>query len=124
MLSFISEAGGAVLLRALEPIEGEDVLRLNRTAKMNPTAKPVKKKDICNGPAKLCQAFVINKDNTNESNLCDGNSNLWLEDAAELDKKDIVVSKRIGIDKRGEKFANLPYRFYEKSNECVSVIDK
>lgn len=47
----------AVLLRAVEPLEGIDVMRSRRTAK--PRKSPLRDRDLCNGPAKLCQAFAI-----------------------------------------------------------------
>ena len=57
--------GAAVLIRALEPVSGLDTMRSNREAKRkvkNGIRKPMKDKDLCSGPSKLCQAFNINKD--------------------------------------------------------------
>ncbi len=50
----------AVLIRAVEPLEGVEIMRKNRGARlMAHGPKPV---NITNGPAKLCQAFEISKE--------------------------------------------------------------
>jgi DNA-3-methyladenine glycosylase len=46
--------GGAVLLRALEPVEGLDVMRRRRG--------PLADVQLCSGPGKLCQALAISRD--------------------------------------------------------------
>ena len=47
----------AVLLRAVDPLAGIEVMRSRRMAK--PRKSPLRDRDLCNGPAKLCQAFAI-----------------------------------------------------------------
>ncbi len=54
----------AVLLRALEPVAGIEAMRLSR-----PAART--ERDLCNGPAKLCQAFGITGAH-NGTDLLDG----------------------------------------------------
>ena len=49
---------------------------------------------------------------------------IWLENASDVPKNKIVPSKRIGIESAGAEVANKLYRFYELSNENVSVRDK
>lgn len=85
--------GEAILIRALEPIEGIDLMRKRRG-----------KEDLCNGPAKLVQAMGITKEDNWKSLL---NSNLRLEEGVSKDFK-IIKSKRIGINKG----KNLKLRFY------------
>lgn len=105
--------GAAVLIRALEPLEG--------VAFMQERRKTVKKdRDLCNGPAKLCQAMGIDK-SYNRADLvsCD---TLWVEprgEAPPLSDADIVKSARIGVD-YAEEWAKKPLRFYIRGNQCVS----
>ena len=116
--------GAAVLLRALEPTAGiEQMKQLRKASTKSKKTKEVKDKELCNGPSKLCQAFGINKANTNMMDMADGESEMWIEDH-DGDEVDVVVSTRIGIAGAGEESANKPFRLYEKDNQCVSVIDK
>ena len=85
--------------------------------------KKWKVKELCSGPSKLCQALGITRDNTNEKDLSKKDSDIWLESAPSVAKENITISKRIGIEGSGAEYANLPYRFYEKHNDNVSVLD-
>ncbi|MED7819006.1 MULTISPECIES: DNA-3-methyladenine glycosylase [unclassified Francisella] len=99
--------GEAVLIRALEPIQGIDQMQINRSK--------TKLKDLCSGPAKLTQALNINlKDNG--LNLLDTNNDLYLEYNNDLNNFDIVETQRIGISKAKEKLL----RFYIKDNNFIS----
>lgn len=104
--------GAAVLLRALEPIAGQEVMRSKR--------KRVKKaKDLCSGPAKLCQAMGISLAE-NKVNLC-SSSKLWLEkDDYSITSDQIQTGPRIGVAYAGEKWANAPLRFCIHDNQYVS----
>ncbi|KAI3359167.1 hypothetical protein L3Q82_002702 [Scortum barcoo] len=51
--------GAAVLLRSLEPLQGQPVMRQLRTARRKEGARELKDKELCNGPSKLCQALDI-----------------------------------------------------------------
>ena len=85
--------------------------------------KPLKFTDLCSGPSKLCLAFGISKSCSNEMDLTNPESNIWVADAPELDPADIVTSTRVGIEGAGPESANKPYRFYERDNDHVSVLD-
>ena len=69
------------------------------------------------------QAFDIKKDDFNGIDLV-ASDDIWLENASDIPKNRIVPSKRIGIESAGTEVANKLYRFYELSNENVSVRDK
>lgn len=100
----------AVLIRALEPLNGIDVM-LRRTGK--------KQLDntLTRGPGNLCRAMGITKIH---SGLLLHKSELFLaQDDVALPASLIGTSKRIGIDGAGED-ALLPYRFYIKGNPFVS----
>lgn len=98
--------GSAVLIRAVEPIEGLNILR-----DINPHKKD---KDLTNGPAKLCKILGIDKA-LNGHFL--GNKPIKLILKPALAKNKIVVTTRIGINKAQTK----PWRFYIKDNPFVSV---
>ncbi|XP_063072508.1 DNA-3-methyladenine glycosylase [Engraulis encrasicolus] len=51
--------GAAVLLRALEPLEGHAAMHRLRGARRREGSRPLKDKELCNGPSKLCQALDI-----------------------------------------------------------------
>ena len=95
---------GAVLIRALEPLNGTDLMKKRR--------KTSDVHNLCSGPGKLCQAFGIDK-RLNGSAL---NDTIFVYDYKNVKKKDIVKTSRIGI-KRG---TELDWRFYIKGNKFVS----
>ncbi len=98
----------AVLIRALEPVAGEEIM----LARMN-----TKKLDrITSGPGKLTRAFAIDR-SLNGISLV--NSEITIENATPINSKKIVATTRIGIDYAGTD-ALLPWRFYVKDNEWVS----
>jgi DNA-3-methyladenine glycosylase len=97
--------GSAILIRAVEPIEGEDGMITRRKGRAGI--------EVANGPAKLCQALSIDKA-LNKHKLTESPLKLVLKDP--LGKKDIVTSTRIGISKGQE----IPWRFYIKGNKYVS----
>ena len=100
----------AVLIRAIEPIEGIDVM-LNRRHK--------KKVDfsLTSGPGKLSEALGIKYSHSGLSLL---ENKIWIEDVGrKVDNKQIIASKRIGVDYAKED-ALLPYRFFIKENKWVS----
>ena len=78
----------AVLLRALAPLEGLDLMRAAR-----PAAK--RDEDLCSGPAKLCQAFGIDREQDGVD-LVDGTDVRILDDGTPPPAPP-GVSPRIGI---------------------------
>lgn len=93
---------GAVLIRAIEPVEGVEKMKKRRGT------DDLKK--LCSGPSKLCQAFGIDK-RLNGSGL----DKIKIFDGKKISK--IVKTGRVGI--KEEKA--LPWRFYIKGNRWVSV---
>jgi DNA-3-methyladenine glycosylase len=101
----------AVLIRALEPLEGIDTM-LMRTGK--------KKLDfsLTRGPGNVSKALGIATKHTGQ-NLFEDDS-IWIaDDGLPLHAINIISSPRIGVDYAGED-ALLPYRFYVKGNKYVS----
>lgn len=106
----------AVLIRAVEPINGLEEMSLNRTKK---PYKDLKKKEILNltsGPGKLCIALNINKSLNTHSVFSE---ELYLYDDGYNDFE-TVCCKRIGID-YAEEAVDFPWRYYIKNNDYVSV---
>ncbi len=103
--------GNAVLLRAMEPLEGIDTFAQNRFGKSEITER--EKINLLNGPAKICMGFEINKNENGTDLLGD---DIFILDASPIDKGKILISERIGISKSKE----LPWRFYIKNNKYVS----
>lgn len=95
--------GEAVLIRAVEPIRGIEIMKKNRGTE--------NLRSLTNGPAKLCQAFGIDK-KMNGVDLTNGN--LVILDSNEKPK--IHRAPRIGIKNNAEKL----WRFYTDS-KFVSV---
>lgn len=103
--------GAAVLIRAIEPIEGISTLAKNRFNKENISQKELI--NLCSGPAKICQAFNIKREQ-NGFNLS-GNE-IYILDAPEIPASKIVSATRIGI----KKSIDLLWRYYIKDNPFVS----
>jgi DNA-3-methyladenine glycosylase len=97
----------AVLLRALEPISGQDIMIKRRGTKIN----------LTNGPSKLCIAMGITK-LQNKFDLTA--PSLYIEDAKQISNFEIVETTRVGVDYAGE-WKNKPWRFYIKGNSFVSL---
>lgn len=106
----------AVLIRAVEPMEGLDLMAQNRFQK---TDEQLNKREIIgltNGPGKLCKALSIDK-GFNGEDLC--GSKLYIEEGPS-DELCIISAKRVGID-YAEEAKDYPWRFYLKDNLYVSV---
>jgi DNA-3-methyladenine glycosylase len=100
----------AVLIRALEPIEGLEEIRLRRGLIKNDF-------HLTSGPGKLTRALGIDRSFNGKFLLDD---EIWIEETGmKLADKNIIVSERIGIDYAGED-ARLPWRFSLKGNSWVS----
>ena len=105
----------AVLIRAVEPLEGMEEMAIRRFNKQYSELSKKQKINLTNGPGKLCIAMGIDR-NLNGKDLC--LDNLYMEEDGY--KPEIVTSKRIGID-YAEEAIDFLYRFYIKDNKYVSV---
>lgn len=113
--------GAAVLLRALEPLQGLNVMRKLREAKRREGAKTLRDRELCNGPSKLCQALDIQRRFDRRDLATD--AQVWLEDSGTPGTGVVVSAPRIGIDSHGE-WATKPLRFYLQGNTCISVANR
>lgn len=92
----------AVLIRAILPTEGLDVMAANRAGRPQP--------EWTNGPAKLTQALSITGA-LNGANLTESASPLFIEEAALPPNYRVQVSARIGLGATPEPWLSLPWRF-------------
>lgn len=95
--------GAAVLIRAVEPIEGEVAIQKNR-GKSGVV--------VLNGPAKLCQALMIDK-TMNGHDLRKKPLRLIMKPEV---NEEIIQTTRIGISQAKD----MPWRFYIKNSPYVS----
>jgi DNA-3-methyladenine glycosylase len=100
-----SGTGAAVLLRAVEPLAGQERMRALRAGR--------DERELTNGPGKLAQAFAITLADDGASAL---RGSLRIEAATDPRAPAIETSARIGLGKGKD----LPYRFFERGNAWVS----
>jgi len=98
--------GAGVLIRALEPIDGVEIMERNRGTS--------RRTDLTRGPGRLADAMRINK-SLDGLDLCSRQSPLWLA-APVQPTGDIGVTTRIGLSRE----AHRQLRFYERANPFVS----
>ena len=106
----------AVLIRALEPIEGLELMARRRKIDISDSRKS-KLKNLTNGPSKLCQAMNINT-SLNGIDLC-GDEVFITSQAGLRNNEDIVAAPRIHID-YAEEYRDKLWRFLLKGNAFVS----
>jgi DNA-3-methyladenine glycosylase len=95
--------GAAVLIRALEPVDGVGLMRERRGV--------TREEELCNGPGKLTQALGIGL-SLNGTSLVDGPIEVLRRER----EPRIAIGERIGITKA----ADLPWRFCDADSRHVS----
>ena len=102
-------SAAAVLVRAVEPLAGIDVMRQNRGGRQGP--------ELTNGPAKLCYALGIDRV-LNGADLVSGQA-LWLERGIAVEDACLASGPRIGV--RGDERAlTAPWRLWVEGHPYVS----
>ena len=101
----------AVLIRAIEPIDGIDIM-------LKRTGKPVLDNTLTKGPGNVGKALGLSKINSGKDLLND-EIILYEDKASRINAEYIGTSKRIGVESAGAD-GLLPYRFYIKGNRFVS----
>ena len=91
----------AVLIRAIQPLEGVDVLSARR-----------KGRDTF-GPGKLCQAMGIGK-GENTVDLTETDHDLWIEAGIPVPDKSVTIGPRMGLNTVPEPWLSKPWRFLVK----------
>lgn len=113
--------GAGVMLKSLDVIDGEDLMREVRTAKSTST-KPIQTVDLCNGPSKMCQSLQITRADTDKQDLTKS-EHFWMEDAEDVPENDIVSCKRINVD-HADDWKDKHLRFYILGDFAVGTRDK
>jgi len=101
-----------VLIRAVEPVEGIDVMRERRG--------PMKDTNLTSGPGKLCIALGIDR-GLNAADL--EGEQIWVETYRNFKKSEIASGPRVGID-YAEEFIEVPWRIWVEGNRYVSKARK
>lgn len=117
-LNFVTEPEGepsAVLLRSVECVAGEEIMRHLRYGEKEMT--PYRKKNFLNGPGKVCRAFAVTRDQNGldltagESLfLCDSPEDVGLPLPVSVPER-ICAGPRIGVD-YAEEAKDFPWRFW------------
>lgn len=103
----------AVLIRALEPVDGIDIMAERRQMEMMDSR-------LTKGPGALSLALGLRNSLTG-TQLYIPTTPIWLEDRGKkFSDTDICIGKRIGVESAGDA-AHWPWRFFVKGNRYVSA---
>jgi DNA-3-methyladenine glycosylase len=102
----------AVLIRAIEPQEGLEIIEINRGK--------IARKNWTNGPAKLTQALQINQ-LQNGLDITRPDCNLWIENGLVINENVIKTGPRIGITNTPEPWRSMPWRFWFEATQQAEL---
>ena len=108
VVSGVEDTPHAILVRALEPVEGIEIMRGRRHAHRD--------HNLTSGPGKLCIAMGIDRDLNGADLLGD---RVWIEEYEKISPRRIARGPRIGID-YAEQWIDKPWRFWVRDNRYVS----
>ncbi|MEP6638520.1 MAG: DNA-3-methyladenine glycosylase [Chloroflexota bacterium] len=137
-LNVVTEADGmpaAVLVRAVEPIDGVEAMRIDRIVRATSRRRSVTgdraaaeasrierlpAERLASGPGLVAAAFGLTTDWTG-MDLSDPASPLRLESAPpDEPRPEVIATPRIGIDYAGEPWASQPWRLIERGHRSIS----
>ena len=104
MLNVVTERAGfpaAVLIRAIQPIEGVDIMLERRNGRDT------------HGPGKLCQAMGITK-SENGLDITQATGGLWIEEGVKVPNSLVTKGPRVGLNNTPEPWLSKPWRFLVK----------
>lgn len=105
MLNFVAEAEGfpgAVLVRAIQPTEGLEIIAARR--KGRPPAQ------WTDGPGKLCQALGITG-SLNGHDVCAPQATLFVEEGEPIPDSSVTIGPRVGLYNVPEPWKSIPWRY-------------
>jgi DNA-3-methyladenine glycosylase len=108
----VEDTPHAVLIRALEPVEGLDIIKRRRAGRSE--------YEWTSGPGRLCVALGIDRKLDKADLLGD---RVWLEEGVSISPRQISRGPRIGID-YAEQWVNKPWRFWLHNNPFVSRMSR
>jgi len=115
MLNVVTEPDGtpgAVLFRAVEPLDGSETIAQRRSGRP--------RREWTSGPGRLAAAFDVTKDQ-NGASLMTSSAGLWIEAGSAVPDSDIETGPRVGLGKRiTEPWFSMPWRFWIRDNMYVS----
>jgi len=98
---------GAVLIRAIEPLNGIETMMANRKTRSI--------KNLTNGPGRLTRALGINKE-LNCVDLTNSENPIFISEGKPIDEREICRSHRVGV----KRDLDVELRFYIRGNPFVS----
>jgi len=110
MLNAVTEREGfpaAVLIRAIQPIEGVEIMSARRSGR-----------DTF-GPGKLTQAMGITK-SENGVDLTESTGGLWIEAGVKVPNQSVTIGARVGLNNTPEPWLSKPWRFLVKGHVIAS----
>jgi DNA-3-methyladenine glycosylase len=116
MLNFVTRAEGypaAVLIRAILPQEGRDVIASRRS--------PQPAHLWTDGPARLCRALGIDG-SQHGADLCSAESQIFVEQGSPIPDGKIVATPRVGLQNVPEPWRSIPWRF--RVAESALLVDR
>jgi len=108
VVSGVEDTPHAILVRALEPVEGVELMRARRHSHPD--------HNLTNGPGKLCIAMGIDRALNGADLLGD---RVWLEEFETISPRRVASGPRIGID-YAQEWIDKPWRFWSRDNRFVS----
>lgn len=104
----VAELPHAILVRAVEPCEGLDIMRRRRRGRSE--------YELTSGPGRLCLAMGIDR-RLDKADLL--GERVWLEEGVSIAPRQIARGPRVGID-YAENWIEKPWRFWVRDNKFVS----
>ncbi|WP_114789032.1 DNA-3-methyladenine glycosylase [Niabella yanshanensis] len=114
VVTFIKDEPHAILIRAVEPLAGKDIIEKRRN-------RSIDKASVSAGPGSVSKALGIDL-SLNAKDLT--GQEIWIEDHGFLfNDNEIVATPRVGVDYAGD-HALLPWRFFVRGNRYISKPNK
>ncbi len=108
----VADTPHAILVRAVEPSEGLEIMRRRRQGRSE--------YELTSGPGRLCLALGIDRTLDKQDLL---GERVWVEEGTSISPRQIARGPRVGIDYAGA-WMKKPWRFWVRDNPFVSRVSK